>query len=353
MKFTADQNNVKLIGRTMLIGDTLWLGLSGTGAEFVFTGKKLSVTFVADEIAHGDQNEIARAAVFVDGVRKADEMLDTDEKTVCVIDSEEPVTANVQVIKLTESPMSAAGVKPLETDDGASIVPAAERPLKMEFIGDSITCGYGVDDEVAEHQFKTATEDVTRAYAYKTARMLNADYSMFSASGYGIITGYIEGDVKLEDQRLPQFYESLGYSRGSFGGVKPQDVAWDFSRFVPDIIVINLGTNDDSYCRDFADRRADYQAEYVKFLKEVRRLNPDSVIFCGVGIMGTRIYLPLARPAAAYCAETGDRKVFTVKFFEQDTEKDGVAANWHPTEATHEKAAKYLTMIIKETLGWD
>ena len=88
MKFTADQNNVKLIGRTMLIGDTLWLGLSGTGAEFVFTGKKLSVTFVADEIAHGDQNEIARAAVFVDGVRKADEMLDTDEKTVCVIDSE-------------------------------------------------------------------------------------------------------------------------------------------------------------------------------------------------------------------------------------------------------------------------
>ena len=119
MKFTADQNNVKLVGRTMLIGDTLWLGLSGTGAEFVFTGKKLSVTFVADEIAHGDQNEIARAAVFVDGVRKADEMLDTDEKTVCVIDSEEPVTANVQVIKLTESPMSAAGVKPLETDDGA------------------------------------------------------------------------------------------------------------------------------------------------------------------------------------------------------------------------------------------
>lgn len=78
----------------------------------------------------------------------------------------------------------------------------------MEFIGDSITCGYGVDDEVAEHQFKTATEDVTRAYAYKTARMLNADYSMFSASGYGIITGYTEGDVKLEDQRLPQFYES-------------------------------------------------------------------------------------------------------------------------------------------------
>ena len=42
-----------------------------------------------------------------------------------------------------------------------------------------------------------------------------------------------------------------------------------------------------------------------------------------------------------------------MKFFEQDIEKDGVAANWHPTEATHEKAAKYLTMIIKETLGWD
>lgn len=48
----------------------------------------------------------------------------------------------------------------------------------MEFIGDSITCGYGVDDPDKEHHFKTATEDVTKAYAYKTALALNADYSM-------------------------------------------------------------------------------------------------------------------------------------------------------------------------------
>ena len=53
-----------------------------------------------------------------------------------------------------------------------------EKPLKIEVIGDSITCGYGVDDEDENHQFTTATEDVTKAYAYKTAKALDAEYSI-------------------------------------------------------------------------------------------------------------------------------------------------------------------------------
>jgi len=31
---------------------------------------------------------------------------------------------------------------------------------------------------------------------------------------------------------------------------------------------------------------------------------------------------------------------------------DGIAADWHPTEKTNEKAATLLTLKIKQELGW-
>ena len=109
----------------------------------------------------------------------------------------------MEIIKLSESPMSAVGIEAF-AEGSAEALP--EKPLKIEFIGDSITCGYGVDDEDENHQFTTATEDVTKAYAYKTAKALDAEYSMFSASGYGIVSGYTEGD-ELSANR--QFHSSI------------------------------------------------------------------------------------------------------------------------------------------------
>lgn len=49
-------------------------------------------------------------------------------------------------------------------------------------------------------------------------------------------------------------------------------------------------------------------------------------------------------------AETGDAKVFTMKFDAQNA-ADGIAADWHPSEKTHEKAAEKLVSEIKEIMG--
>ena len=238
-KITISKDNAKLIGRTFSKDGALWLGLSGTGVEFVFTGKSLIITVKGDEIAApGNEDSYSRIAVYADGKRVLDEIVDIQEKTFDVLNFEEKTTAKVRIIKLSEAAMSSSAVE-IETDDGARIEPTAEKAHKIEFIGDSITCGYGVDDEDENHQFSTSTEDVTRTYAYKTAKALNADYSMFSASGYGIISGYTEEDVPKTEETIPQFYESMGFSRGSFGGKKPQDIKWDFGSFVPEVIVIN------------------------------------------------------------------------------------------------------------------
>ncbi len=353
---TPSSENVKQLGRTELIDDTLWVALSGAGIDFSYTGTKLEVTLVGDGAAtvSGNDTNYARAAIYVDGERVIDDMIDNAEETYTVFESDEAQTVNVRIVKLSECAMSTFGIKPLSVGDDGSVTPTEEKERKIEFIGDSITCGYGVDDENENHSFSTATEDVTKAYAYKTAEALDADYSMFSISGYGIISGYTSTDEKVSAQTIPQYYESLGFSYNSFASTtQPQSIEWDFSKFEPDVIVINLGTNDASYCGSDSEKQDEFSAAYVEFLKQVREDNPNAAIICSLGIMGQQLYSSIEMAVYTYTNETGDENISTLKFDQQDSTTDGLAADWHPTEATHEKAAQKLVEQIQLVTGWE
>lgn len=350
---TPNWENVKPLGRTHQLEDSLWLCFSGSGAEFAFHGSRCEVTIAGDINAYpSKRDELVRIAIYVDGVRVVDDMIDAKEKTYTVMDEETVRDAVVRIVKLSETAMSTCGVKAISVDDPAGIRPTAAKARKIEFIGDSITCGYGVDDEVAEHHFSTTTEDVTRAYAYRTAEMLDADYSMVSISGYGIISGYTAtGEEKVTAQQLPKFYEKLGFSYGTYQKKIAATIKWDFDAFVPDVIVINLGTNDDSYTLTYADRKEEYRAAYVEFLKVVRKNNPNARILCTLGVMGDRLYPTVSKAVADYTAETGDTNISCMKFSVQNP-ADGYAADWHPTAATHGKAAEKLVKELQRLMGW-
>lgn len=351
----ADSSNVKQLGRTYLMDDTLWLAFSGTGVDFSYTGKKLNLDLVGDGVSEvKDNNEnYARFAVYVDGERVVDEVMDQPAKTVTAFESDEAKTVNVKVVKLSEAAMSTMGIKPITIAGDETIVPTEPKAHKIEFVGDSITCGYGVDDEDENHHFSTATEDVTKAYAYKTAEALDADYSMVSLSGHGIISGWTDNpNEKKPKQIMPLFYNKVGFSYGQFAKTKsPSALTWEFSDYVPDVVVINLGTNDDSYCKNDAEKQQEYTDAYVEFLKKIRDKNPDATIFCTLGIMGQNLFPAVQKAADAYTAETGDTNIHTFMFSSQDGSL-GYAADWHPTAATHDKAAEELTAEIKSVMGW-
>ncbi len=346
MKF----ENVRFIGRVMLLEDTLWMALSGTGIEFSVTGTRASVTVVADDTWSGAPENQTRVAVYVDGERVADTLLNKPETTVTAFKSNREETHVVRVIKLSESAMSTCGISEIATD--GEITPTENKSYLIEFIGDSITCGYGVDDEDRDHHFATGTEDVTRAYAYKTAETLDADYSMVSFSGYGIVSGYTAIGEKMGNQLVPDYYEKLGFSYGTYKGeYKPQNIAWDFTVRQPDLVVINLGTNDMSYVLDKEDRREEYIVGYLEFLKTVRKNNASAKILCVLGIMGEALCPAVEDVVERYIEETGDTKVYYMGFTDQLPE-DGYVADWHPTETTHRKAASRLTAEIIRITGW-
>lgn len=340
----------KLVGRTYLDDDTLWVAFSGAGAEFVYTGKKLEITIVGDNAATaGNADNYARVAIYVDGERVVDDMLDQKEKTYTAFESNEAKSATVQIVKLSECIMSTFGIKPIKLAEGEKIEPTAARDLKIEFIGDSITCGYGVDDEDKEHHFKTSTEDVTKAYAYKTAQQLDADYSIVSISGYGVISGYSADGKKVEAQTIPQYYDKLGFSYYKFAdSTEVATLEWDFDSFTPDVVVINLGANDASYAKN-AEKKAEFEEGYIEFLKQVRSHNPDAFILCTYGVMGPANLIQNIRIAVyKYTKQTGDENIRYFMLDAQNEAEDGIAADWHPSAKTHDKCAEQVVEKIKE-----
>ncbi len=345
-----NERNLKLLGRTLPCENGLLMSLSGTGVEFDYTGCGLDITLKAgsaSEIPDNDAN-YARIAVYVDDKRVIDMQLASPETVLHIAESDTVRTSRIRLIKLSEVAMSLAFITEIEIGEEESITPVPASDHKIEFIGDSITCGYGVDDEDPLHPFKTATEDVTRAYAYKTAMQLGADYSMFSASGYGIISGYTDDPAKRnEPELIPPYYESMGLSHDSLPDIPDtQEIMWDFYRFIPDVIVINLGTNDDSFCQDDKDKQSEFIARYTDFLKVVRSHNMDAHIICILGLMGDRLYPCVCDAVSDYVDETGDMRISTVHLTEQDAEA-GYVSDYHPLESAHTKAAGELIRAIR------
>lgn len=351
-----DENTVKLLGRTQkLLDKNLLCAYSGSGVEFDFTGRHLSVELLGDGSAReGNEENCARVAIYLDDVRIEDMVLTKKLNKVTIVDEQEITQARVRIVKLSETAQSVFAIRPIKLLGDENIMPTPKKTHTIEFVGDSITCGYGVDDEVASHHFSTVTEDATKAYAYKTAQLLDADYSLVSISGYGIISGYTDDPSKKSgEQVMGKYYDKLGNSYPGFNStIFPQSIGWDFTRFVPEVIVINLGTNDASYCGKDEGKQQEYIDGYVAFLGQVRQNNPDAVIVCTLGLMGQDLCEAMDRAVAKYTEESGDTKVHSFWLPMQDTSL-GIAADWHPTEANHGKAAETLSAAIREFMGWE
>ena len=143
----------------------------------------------------------------------------------------------------------------------------------------------------------------------------------------------------------------MGLSYDALDGIaKSQDITWDFNRYVPDVVVLNLGTNDDSYCQEDTERQAKFASLYVDFLKTIRKHNQKAYIVCAFGLMGDRLYPTICGAVDTYRSETGDTRITTVHLPEQDAENVGYGANYHPLESEHTKAADTLIPVIRDIL---
>ncbi|OPZ90732.1 MAG: Endoglucanase E precursor [Firmicutes bacterium ADurb.Bin419] len=130
------------------------------------------------------------------------------------------------------------------------------------------------------------------------------------------------------------------------------NIKWDFKNYVPQVVVVNLGTND--YSPSTPDNTK-FITAYKDIITKVRSNYPDAHIFCAVGPMlwgsGLDTYRNNVKEVINSFASTGDSKVYFIEFPQQDG-SNGYGEDWHPSKKTHELMADQLTEAIKSKFGW-
>lgn len=345
--YSATAENVKLIGRTYRDDDTTWLVQSGSAAEFTLYGESAEITLAGDSAITNGADYRPRYAVYVNDVLLTDTTLSTAEEKITLFDGDTSQTSKVKIIHLSEAQNGAIGVKNISvtSDSIVPIKPEAKKDISIEFIGDSITCAYGVEGLASHESFKTTTENFMKSYAYLTADKLNADYSAVSYSGHGIISGYTSSGDKNTESLIPDCYNVVGKSAEYAS-------EWDFEANPNDVVVINLGTNDSGYVSaDPEERGPEFIEGYIAFLKTVREKNPDAYIICTLGTMGCEdIYTLVAEAVTQYRTTTGDEEIMSYQSTTQSA-ADGYGSDYHPSAVTQQNSAYVLSDKICQALG--
>jgi len=240
-------------------------------------------------------------------------------------------------------------------DEGRRLVEAPALPArKLEFIGNSITCGYGNEGTNKEEHFDYATENHYYSYASLTARALEAQHWVVARSGIGAYRNYGEPKAGSPGSNMQAQYEYTGYAwkpemrrKGGFDAEK-----WDFSRYQPDVVCINLGTNDLS--TNNYDVKLLKQA-YQTLLRMVREHNTQAkiVFLCGPMLGGKELEIAkrLLDEVAAEARKAGDGQVYRFNFTPQNGDL-GYGNDYHPSIWQHEKMAAELTAYLRSLMQW-
>lgn len=350
-KFFADAEHVRPIGRSFFRDEVRYLSWSCSGVEFVFTGTELRIDMGTDWVKDEPWKTMfqPQTAVFIDGVLSSRFALCEGTNGYTVYKSDTPQTVTVRIVKLSEAAFNKIGIVNISAD--GDIRPTMSSLRRIEFIGDSITCGFGIEGKDAEERFSTDTENPCKTYAALTAEHFGAEYNLISWSSIGVYSSSCDENADRPNNEwvMPMLYDYTDIGASNAFGFEPS--LWDFTSFVPDVIVINLGTNDSSFTRDFPDRINAFKKAYGDFLRHIREKNPKSYIICALGMMGNSLGGRLFPAVDEEVKETGDKNIFSLELDEQ-LAADGIGCENHPNEVTHRKAAEKLIKKIAEITRW-
>jgi lysophospholipase L1-like esterase len=220
---------------------------------------------------------------------------------------------------------------------GELLPPSSPLPRRIEFIGDSITAGNGV-------------------MGHGPVCWMNPDIQNYFAT-YGPLTAQRVG---AEHRGLSWGGKTIAEMTDMFGRTLPKrpESTWDFTKEVPDVVVLNLGTNDFAL---FDPGAFQFVAKYTKLVGAVRAAYPDALVIGILGPMLSDAYpegkLNLTK-ARGYMKTTfaklearGEKRAFFLEVEEQKA-ADGFGCGYHPSPKTHARIADALATLIKSKMAW-
>ncbi|NCD69593.1 SGNH/GDSL hydrolase family protein [Mucilaginibacter agri] len=211
----------------------------------------------------------------------------------------------------------------------------AKPARKIEYIGDSITCGSSMDQSAIKCDSGQWYDqhNAFMSYGAVTARALNAQYVLSSVSGIGLIHSCCSMGVTM-----PQVFDKVD--------MRADSGKWNFGLYKPDVVTVCLGQNDG------VQDSTDYCSAYVKFIGDIRKQYPKANIVCLSSPMADETLSPVLKKYITainnYVNKAGDAKVshyfFSKRYFH--------GCGTHPDMAEHREMAAELTAYIKKLKNW-
>lgn len=359
-------SNLRVLGRTTACREPLTLFWTGSGVECNVKASELWVEIEADYDSYEPW-----MSVVINGAYISRQMLEKGKKWICLFRNMNPeVIKNVKVLKETPAmPLDTAHcvqIHGFKTD--GTFEALEDKAYKIEFIGDSITSGEGSIGAMQEQDWISMWFSTSNNYAVMTANALNADYHIISQSGWGVLSGWDNNPYSA----LPLYYDKVcGLLNGEKNKALGANETYDFASWQPDVIVINLGTNDsgafnspewkDEVTGKIYKNRLNEDGTYneedlnaikeamIDFLMKLRSYNPKAQLVWAYGMLDIPMETTICSAIEVYQAKTNDQAVSYLRL--PNTTNETIGARWHPGVKAHEEAAKVLKEYLNKLLN--
>ena len=312
---------------------------------FDWAGVSVKARFEGTSCAVRLEDHKNEYAVIVDN--HAPRLLITDSLTTLYLIASalsDSVPHTIMVQKRTEPLVGRGEFLGFVLDKGRKLLSPEKRPdRRIEFIGNSITSGYGVEGESPDCHFSPQTENACMSYAGLTARSLNAEYFLISYSGRGVVRNYGDSN-RISQNPMPALYDRTCFFDST--------LKWNFSRWTPQAVIINLGTNDFS-TQPHPDSIV-FENAYARLIDRVRSLYPGVTIFCLSGPM-------IGEPCTGYVKEVVAeqqktkgryRDVFFIEINRSLMSDSDWGCDHHPNIQGMERMAEIIIPEVRLRMNW-
>lgn len=255
-------------------------------------------------------------------------------------------THSLTMFKRTDVWIGEGQLLGFELDPDASLVSVSRPDRRLEFVGDAVTVGLGVNGPGSDCDYSARFQNHASAFPTLVAQSLRAEQTTVAASGIGVVVNY-DGTT---DTTMPRIYDRALLARS---GSK-----WSFD-WKPHAVVVNLGTSD--FTRNGDPGREAFIAEYSSLLAQIRSQYPDAFILAATGptltdgfptgVSSATLAREYAEASVAQRKAAGDTRIDLVNLGVDDGAR-GYGCDFHPSAETHRLIAEKLSEELKSRLGW-
>ncbi|WP_052480982.1 SGNH/GDSL hydrolase family protein [Gilvimarinus agarilyticus] len=331
-RFAPQDTQIRWSGRTAATeGAGVRFGYPSVSANLAITGGTLSV------MAHSSKPGTYLAVTVDDQPRRRFEL--ATEPRLYPLVTDDGKAHNIRLSHLGETWRGIVTVDHFELTNGQLQAPPKAPSRKLLVIGDSVTCGEGVHRPADNNcEAGASWPDPDNSYGMLLGRELNAETQLVCYGGRGLTRSW---NGRTDEAQAPQFfYQAIADSEAP---------AADLTAFVPDVILISLGTNDFSLGIGPLPEREHFVSTYVDFTQRLLALYPDAEIALTEGAIVNDNADPerpqktvLREYIAATVEQLGSPRVRQVL----SQYHPGDKCDAHPTGAQHRAMAHELQPLI-------